>query len=339
MNRFLLNFDTTQLDKEYYDVIIVGAGIGGLYTALQLPETMSVLILSKEKYEKTNSYKAQGGIACVMDDEKDNVDKHIEDTLKCGHYKNNVKAVEVMIKEARIHINQLIEYGVKFDRNSCGEYNMGMEGAHSEKRILHSGDTTGLHIMDVLYKEMITRKNITHYYENYVVDILSDEQKCYGVLVKQDEALKAFYAKHTVLATGGIGKVLNMTTNDPVSTGDGIGMAIRAGVALQDMNYLQYHPTVFAKPGDHNDHFLISEAVRGEGARILDENEIPLMTGIHPFGDLAPRDIVAKVIFDRIKKQYDVNQNGGKKNLTKSKSKKSKSKKSKSKKIKKTRKK
>ncbi|MDA3847042.1 MAG: L-aspartate oxidase [Vallitaleaceae bacterium] len=303
MERFLVSFDTTKLEKTCYDVIIIGAGIGGLYTALTLPDYLSVLIVSKEPFDHTNSYKAQGGIACVMDDMIDHVDKHIVDTMKCGHYTNNVEAVNILITEARKNINQLIDFGVNFDKDNSGKYRLGMEGAHSQKRILHRGDTTGAHIMDVLSSRIRERDNITWTDDGYVLDILSQDNQCFGILMKRNNILQVAYSNHTILATGGIGRALNFTTNDPVSTGDGIGMALRASVQLGDMNYLQYHPTVFADPLKTRDNFLISEAVRGEGATILDENHVSIMADLHPQKDLAPRDIVAKAIFDRLKTQ------------------------------------
>lgn len=302
VDRYLLGFDTSKLQSESYDVLIIGSGIGGLYTALQLPEHLKVLVVSKESYDHTNSYKAQGGIACVMNDEVDSVEKHIEDTMRCGHYENDEEAVHILITEAREHIDRLVAYGVNFDKNVSGQYNLGMEGAHSEKRILHRGDTTGAHIMDVLYENCVLRSNIHLKNDVYVLDLLTEDSICYGALVKQSDEIKAIYVAHTILASGGIGRVLNYTTNDKVATGDGIGMAIRAGVELGDMNYLQYHPTVFAASKDKQDPFLISEAVRGEGAIIRDVDGSLLMADKHPLGDLAPRDIVSKTIFESLEK-------------------------------------
>lgn len=302
MDRYLLGFDTRDLTKEKADVVIIGSGIGGLYTALQLSEHLKVLVLSKEPYNRTNSYKAQGGIACVMDEQVDSTQKHIEDTMRCGHYENDETAVTILVEEAKQHIDRLIDYGVAFDQDDSGHYSLGMEGAHSEKRILHRGDTTGAHIMDVLHAQCKERDNIELRTDIYVLDVLTESEQCMGVLVKQQDALSVVYANHTILASGGIGKALNFTTNDHVATGDGIGMAVRAGVALSEMNYLQYHPTVFAAPKSGKEHFLISEAVRGEGAIIRDVDGSPLMEGKHPLGDLAPRDIVSQIIFESLEK-------------------------------------
>lgn len=302
-DRYTVNFDTERIEQKETDVLIIGAGIAGMYTALQVPDSLRVMVLAKDSYKHTNSYRAQGGIACVMDEVNDSVKKHVDDTMRCGHYHNNIGAVKVLIKEGKKNLENVIDFGAEFDRNEDGSYKMGMEGAHCEKRILHKGDQTGAHMMDVLYEAVCKKSNVVLMEDAYVYDLLSDEERCYGVIAKIDGSNQVVYAGDVVLATGGIGRALNHTTNDNVATGDGIAMALRASVYVGDMNYLQYHPTVFKNQENKNEHFLISEAVRGEGAIILDEDKNRLMEGLHPRKDLAPRDVVSRAIFNRLKTQ------------------------------------
>lgn len=303
MIRYISEFNSENKNTQYTDVLIIGAGIAGLYTALMLPKELNIVILSKNSYKETNSYRAQGGIACVTNEKEDSIKKHFVDTLICGKKQNNIDAVKTLVKEARQNVDRLIELGVKFDKEKNGLYSLGKEGAHSANRILHCGDYTGKSIMDTLYKEIKNRKNIILKENAFAIDIITEGATCFGALYEIDNTKNIYFSQKTIVATGGIGKVFNRTTNTASSTGDGIAMVKRAGGILRNMSYIQYHPTVFFDIRDNNEVFLISEAVRGEGARIRNTNGKTIMTKVHPLKDLAPRDIVSKQIFKVIENE------------------------------------
>lgn len=291
------------MDKEYVDVVIVGAGIAGLYTALMLPKDLRVLVLAKDSYKNSNSYKAQGGIACVMDELNDNLQKHYIDTMICGKNECDVEALRVLINESQQNIRNLIELGVKFDQDQEGKFLLGKEGAHSAHRILHVNDHTGESIMDTLYERVMQEKHITLRENAFVVDLLTRDHKCYGLIYNEDRNQKVCYAKKTVFATGGIGKLFNKTTNSEIATGDGVGMAIRAGVQLKNMSYIQYHPTVYFDIHKQEEVFLITEALRGEGAIVRNHQGEAIMEKAHPLKDLAPRDVVSNEMMKVMKKE------------------------------------
>lgn len=283
------------------DVIIVGAGIAGLFTALGCREDLRVIVLSKDVYKNCNSYRAQGGIACVVDDKLDDMDKHFNDTMICGHNKNNPEAVRILVGEGAANIETLLAYGVPFDRKEDGSIALGREGAHSENRILHVGDYTGKSIMDHLYNEVTRRPNIRVYEDAFVIDVMTSHDVCRGVyaLISGEGCLCR--APQVVLATGGIGRLFGNSTNADISTGDGIAMADRAGAKLANMSYVQFHPTVFYDVSMCGEIFLISEAVRGEGAKIRNHSGEAFMDKIHVYKDLAPRDVVSNAIFKQMK--------------------------------------
>lgn len=301
--RYITNFDTIKLKNTTCDVIIVGAGIAGLYTALMLPAELKIMVLSKSTYKNTNSYRAQGGIACVMNLEEDSLQTHFDDTMVCGHGENDTESVRVLVGNGPKNIAQLVKLGVPFDKKENGQFSLGREGAHSSNRIMHVGDYTGKSIMENLYRQVQTRENITVQENSFVIDLLTEENRCLGVLYQIKTKKMVCFAKDTVLATGGIGRAFNRTTNADVATGDGIAMAKRAGAKLMHMSYVQYHPTVFFDAERGKEIFLVSEAVRGEGAIIRDYKGNPLMKDVHPFKDLAPRDIVSMEIFKVMKEE------------------------------------
>lgn len=303
MERYISEFDSQKINNNHVDVLIIGAGIAGLYTALMLPKELNILVLSKDSYKETNSYKAQGGVACVVDNKNDDYTKHFVDTVVCGKNENNIEAVKILVREGKQNVDKLIELGVNFDKSDDGTYALGKEGAHSVNRILHSGDYTGKSIMDTLYKQINLRQNISLEENAYAIDLITVDATCFGVLYEQNGKKTISYATRTIVATGGIGKIFGKTTNPHTATGDGIAMVKRAGGILKNMSYIQYHPTVFYDITGNEEIFLISEAVRGEGARIRNDSKKTFMGKIHALKDLAPRDIVSKAIFKEIKKQ------------------------------------
>ena len=252
-----------------YDVIIAGTGAGGCFTALHLPEDMSILMITKSTLEESDSFLAQGGI-CVLRDEND-FDSFFEDTLKAGHYKNKKESVEIMINSSRDTINQLIGYDVNFATKN-GEMLYTREGAHSKPRIAYHDDITGQEITQKLLSHVLKRKNITLLTNTTLLDIISDNNKCVGGIIESDDGkVQAVYCKNLVLATGGLGGVYEHSTNFPHLTGDALAIAAEHNVKLKDISYIQIHPTtLFTKEKGRS--FLVSESVRGEGALLYDKN-------------------------------------------------------------------
>lgn len=252
-----------------YDVIIAGTGAGGCFTALHLPEDMSILMITKSTLEESDSFLAQGGI-CVLRDEND-FDSFFEDTLKAGHYKNKKESVEIMINSSRDTINQLIGYDVDFATKN-GEMLYTREGAHSKPRIAYHDDITGQEITQKLLSHVLKRKNITLLTNTTLLNIISDNNKCVGGIIESDDGkVQAVYCKNLVLATGGLGGVYEHSTNFPHLTGDALAIAAEHNVKLKDISYIQIHPTtLFTKEKGRS--FLVSESVRGEGALLYDKN-------------------------------------------------------------------
>ena len=252
-----------------YDVIIAGTGAGGCFTALHLPEDMSILMITKSTLEESDSFLAQGGI-CVLRDEND-FDSFFEDTLKAGHYKNKKESVEIMINSSRDTINQLINYDVDFATKN-GEMLYTREGAHSKPRIAYHDDITGQEITQKLLSHVLKKKNITLLTNTTLLDIISDNNKCVGGIIESDDGkVQAVYCKNLVLATGGLGGVYEHSTNFPHLTGDALAIAAEHNVKLKDISYIQIHPTtLFTKEKGRS--FLVSESVRGEGALLYDKN-------------------------------------------------------------------
>ncbi len=287
------------------DVVIVGAGLAGIYTALNIDSTKRIDIVVKESLVIANSNLAQGGIAGELDFIQENIDLHIEDTLKAGSYLNNKEAVSVLVTEASENIKKLIAYNIDFDRDKNGDILLTKEGGHSTRRILHSGgDATGKDIMNALIIECFERKNI-HIHENMMaLELLYKDFACFGVscLDKSNKSIQ-FIAKNTILATGGIGNIYGSTTNSDIATSDGIGMAHRAGVKLENLEFVQFHPTAFhSEITKSRIKFLISEAVRGEGAYLLNSEGERFMSKYSPLLELAPRDKVSQAIY---REMYD----------------------------------
>lgn len=281
--------------EEKYDVIIVGTGVAGCFAALHLPDDKKVLMITKGELEESDSFLAQGGI-CVQKEDED-YDAFMEDTLRAGHYENRRESVDVMIRSSREVIRELIEYGVAFAEKG-GELLYTREGAHSTNRILYHDDITGKEITSHLLKQAEKRKNITILTRTTMMDILSRENQCEGVLLKTREgSLQPVAARDVIWATGGIGGIYDNSTNFPHLTGDALGIALRRGVALEHVNYVQIHPTTLytQKPGRR---FLISESVRGEGAVLYNKK------GERFVNELLPRDLLTKEILRQMKKDH-----------------------------------
>ena len=287
------------------DVVIIGAGLAGIYTALNIDSDKRIDVVVKESIIITNSYLAQGGIAGELDFIQENINAHIEDTLKAGSYLNNPEAVTVLVTEASENINKLMEYKVNFDRDEKGDILLTKEGGHSTRRILHSGgDSTGKDIMKALKEECLTRDNIRIHEDIMALDLIHSSNSCFGVtcLDKNNNTID-FIAQNTVLATGGIGNIYGSTTNSAIATSDGIGMAFRANVKTEGLEFIQFHPTAFYNEFSKSRFkFLISEAVRGEGAYLINSEGERFMKKYTPLLELAPRDKVSQAIY---REMYD----------------------------------
>lgn len=282
-----------------YDVIIIGSGIAGLCTALTIDSERRILVITKDKACNNNTNLAQGGIAVTFDPE--DIESHVVDTLKAGNYYNDEERLRIMVKEGGRNINTLIDWGVNFDRDKDGKLLLTKEGGHSLRRIIHYKDTTGQEIIRGLLEAVRNRDNISISENTFAVDLLKDEERVIGISILKDSHLKHVYGQNIVIASGGIGELYANTTNATVSTGDGVAIAYRAGAKVKDMEFVQFHPTALNVPG--HAHFLISEAVRGEGGILRNELGEAFMDGYHELKDLAPRSIVAKAIFEESEKQ------------------------------------
>ncbi|MBR7164617.1 MAG: L-aspartate oxidase [Clostridia bacterium] len=271
------------------DILIVGSGCSGLYCALHLPKEKKITIITKTGLQDSDSFLAQGGI-CVLKDETD-YDAFFEDTMKAGHYENDKESVSIMIRSSQNVIADLVSYGVEFSRNEDGSFIYTKEGAHSDNRILFHRDITGKEITSKLLKEVQKRENITIYEYTTLLDIIEADGACVGaVIATKDAGVKTISCAYTVLACGGIGGLYRHSTNFKHLTGDAVAIAICHGVALKNMNYIQIHPTTLysKKPEDRS--FLISESVRGEGAKLYNK-DMERFTN-----ELLPRDVLSDVI-------------------------------------------
>lgn len=305
MRRYLYNASLEPAAHTDTDAVIIGSGIAGLYTALCLPRSIGCVVLNKAGIENSSSMYAQGGIAAVLDINKimDDTRQHLEDTLVAGAGLCDEKAVSVLVQEGQSNIEQLISIGVPFDRRQNGELLMTREGGHRKNRVLHcGGDATGLAITNQLYAVALKRENITILDQYFLVDILTGENGAAGVLALDGKGKSRYFStSNVVITTGGIGNIYRNSTNPACSTGDGIAAAKRAGAELKDMEFVQFHPTALSYPNESGRFFLISEALRGEGAILRNRRGDTFMQSVHPLKDLAPRDIVARAIVREMK--------------------------------------
>lgn len=276
------------------DIVIVGSGVAGLFAALCLPKDKDILVITKENLKECDSYLAQGGV-CVLKDIND-FNCYFEDTMKAGHYENNPESVRVMIESSTDVISTLVDLGVQFDTDEEGDFDYTREGAHRRNRILHHKDETGKEITATLLRIAKKRENITFVEQTTMIDFIEKNNTCQGIVCEDEYGeMGAIIAKDIVLATGGIGGLFLNSTNFPHITGDSFALALKHNVELQDMNYIQIHPTtLYSKQKGRR--FLISESVRGEGAVLLNEN------GKRFTDELQPRDVVTNAIVEEMAK-------------------------------------
>jgi L-aspartate oxidase len=301
------------------DFLVIGSGIAGLSYALKVAERFpdkKVLVMTKAAADETNTKYAQGGIAVVNDLENDSYEKHIDDTLVAGDGLCNEKVVEIVVKEGPERVNDIIEWGARFDREKDGEYKRGREGGHSEFRILHHKDITGWEMERALLDAVSKQKNVELIKHCFVIDIITQHHlgflvtkatpdiECYGVYVLnlQSNQVEKILAKVTLMATGGNGQVYRTTTNPTIATGDGVSMVYRAKGRIENMEFIQFHPTALYEPGVRGHAFLITEAVRGDGGILRNSKGEAFMVKYDERKDLAPRDIVARAIDSEMKK-------------------------------------
>lgn len=274
------------------DVLIIGSGVSGIYSALNINKDLDVLLVTKSNLEITNTHLAQGGISTARD--KEDIPLFIEDTLKAGKYKNKIEAVEVLVKESIENINELINIGVNFDRKD-GNIKYTKEGAHSVNRIVHVKDKTGEYVEQALIDKVKSRSNIDIYENTYFVDLIVEGNECEGAILIRNNKQINIFSKKVILATGGIGGLFVNSTNQRNLNGDAISVAIKHNIKLKDLDCIQIHPTAFYEENSNERRFLISEAVRGEGAKLLNKDRERFVD------ELLPRDIVSKAIFDQMK--------------------------------------
>lgn len=292
-----------------YSTIIIGSGISGLYSALKIEQQANlpdgIVLVTKSNLGESNSNYAQGGMVGVMKENKnDSTSSHISDTIKAGAGLSEFNTVKFISENSDKVIKDLLNFGVEFDRNEKGELTFTLEAAHSVNRVLHSGgDATGRMIEQALCKKVSENKNIDIYEQSVAVDLLvNSKSECKGVLIFNDatKEYETIYSPVVILATGGIGQLYKYTTNPIGATGDGLALAYNAGAVMQDMEFVQFHPTALAIDGEEN-RFLISEAVRGEGAKLVDADGVQFMSKYDERLELAPRDIVTRANFNEMK--------------------------------------
>lgn len=297
--RYLIDFSLNELPRVETDVMVIGAGIAGLFTTIRASEANRVLIITKPKsLLESNTRYAQGGIAAVISDE-DSPDYHLQDTLNAGAGLCDHDAVEVLVHEGPAGVKDLIAMGTQFDLEN-GELALTKEGAHSQRRILHAhGDATGAEIVRALSEKTRQNRNVTIWDDHFVIDLVTANGVCHGAIVQKPDGQRVFVrSKATVLCSGGAGQLYRYTTNPEIATGDGIAIAYRAGAIVRDVEFIQFHPTSLCYPGAPR--FLISEALRGEGAVLRNIKGERFMEKYDPQLELAPRDIVARAILDEM---------------------------------------
>ncbi|MGL6226316.1 MAG: L-aspartate oxidase [Thermoguttaceae bacterium] len=304
MRRYLVSFRPKSYPHFFTDVLIVGSGLAGLRAALAVDPKLDVLLVCKASVNQSSSYNAQGGIASVWA-ETDSFESHIADTLEAGGELCDREVVNRVVRQGPDAVRELIQFGTLFDR-SGEKIALGREGGHAHDRIIHAlGDGTGREIVRALVEEVRRRPNIRIWENTFIIDFLTTEGKCRGALLnwKKENRLELVWAKQTILASGGIGQLFRETTNPEGATGDGIAAAFRAGAEIRDMEFVQFHPTVLYIAGGAR--CLISEATRGEGARLVDKNGHRFMPEYDSRGELAPRDVVSRaIILQMIKTNY-----------------------------------
>lgn len=287
------------MEKKIVDFLIIGSGVAGLRAAIELAPHGKVLVVTKDKPSESTTEYAQGGIAVALSDE-DEIGIHFDDTLRAGDGLCRKEAVKILVEEGPERIIELISWGAEFDKEGT-KLDFTMEAAHSRRRILHAhGDSTGREIVRVLLEKASSFSSIETYPFSFTIDLNIKDGECHGAYILKNKEIILILAKATIMATGGAGQVFSRTTNPPVSTGDGMSVAFRAGAILEDMEFIQFHPTSLYSPLAPQ--FLLSEAMRGEGAVLRNIHKERFMMDYHPMAELAPRDVVSRAIISEMVK-------------------------------------
>jgi L-aspartate oxidase len=301
--RYLMPFKAARLTQQVTDVLVIGGGVAGLRAAIAAADAgVEVIIVTKDRIEESNTWYAQGGVAAALNP-PDNCQSHIEDTLQVGAGLCDRKAVELVVREGAQRVLELLSWGAKFDQDANKAHHLafGLEGGHSYPRIVHAdGDATGKAIAQNLIQVATSRDSIRIAENSFVLDLLTDDGRCLGAIAVLDDKIQIIWAKRVILATGGAGQLYRETSNPRIATADGHAMAWRAGAALQEMEMMQFHPTTLYVAGSSR--ALITEAVRGEGAYLVDRTGKRFMPDYHPMAELAPRDVVSLAIVQQIRK-------------------------------------
>ncbi|MDX1962504.1 MAG: L-aspartate oxidase [Pirellulales bacterium] len=300
MHRYLVPFHPKRVPHFFTDVLIIGGGLAGLRSAIAIDRRLSTLVVSKDNFLHSNSQYAQGGIASVLDPE-DRFEDHVRDTLTAGGNLCDPAVVEMVVRESPERVRELIHWGTRFDQED-GEIALGREGGHSHNRIVHAlGDATGKEVMRAVLDYTRALPNLECWPQTFTIDLLTHADRCRGALVWNAEHGKTFiWAKQTILCTGGAGQIYRETTNPEAATGDGLAIAYRAGAELRDMEFMQFHPTVLYIAGSSRN--LITEAIRGAGAHLVDRSNYRFMSDYDSRLELAPRDVVSRAIVNQMEK-------------------------------------
>lgn len=303
LRRYLVPINTAGTQQMFTDCLVIGSGVAGLRAAIEAAASgCEVILVCKKKLNDSNTWNAQGGIASVLGRD-DSFESHIKDTLATGCGICNKDTVEQVISNGPALVKELLEWGAEFDKNSSGGISITFEGGHSHARVAHAlGDNTGRAIAEALINKVKQYENITIIENYFAIDIITnDAGVCIGVIGKNSKSTnEIIWAKTTILATGGAGRLFRETTNPDVATGDGLAMAARAGAVLRDMEFMQFHPTTLYIAGASR--ALITETLRGEGAILLDANHHAFMAEYHKDAELAPRDVVSRAILEQMLK-------------------------------------
>ena len=303
--RYLVPFKAARLPQQFVDVLVIGGGVAGLRAAIAAADGgCDVLVLTKDTIDQSNTWYAQGGIAAVLQP-ADSYESHVSDTEKGGAGLCDHEAVEVVIKEGPQRVLELLEWGANFDKKAGNPHGLAftLEGGHSFARILHAyGDATGRELAQTLIRTVRSREQIRVSENTFVIDLITDDGRCVGAIALIENRLHVIWARRTILASGGAGQLYRESTNPKIATADGHAMAYRAGATVQDMEMVQFHPTTLYVAGSSR--ALITEAVRGEGAYLLDRNNHRFMPDYHPMAELAPRDVVSRSIVEQIRKTH-----------------------------------
>ncbi len=299
LRRYLVNIDSASTHQLFTDTLIIGAGVAGLRAAIEAAQHQNVIVVCKQTLEDSNTWNAQGGIASVLQ-KTDSFESHIADTLNTGCGLCDQKIVELVVRKGPELVRQLLHWGTEFDLVD-GHIAATLEGGHSHPRIAHAhGDETGRAIAETLIKTVRKEPNIKIVENLYTIDLLTSENTCFGIIADKNAHRQIIWAENTILATGGAGRLYRETTNPEGATADGIAIACRAGAILQDLEFMQFHPTTLYIAGASR--ALITETLRGEGAILLDSKGCAFMKDYHPDAELAPRDIVSRAILAQMLK-------------------------------------